>query len=334
MWATDNRTSYGAERNWLRDKHGRHHWLVAVRATFVVEPGSRLQLADEQPPPALAPEYRGEPGKSSLRWDSDVLYAKPCTDVIAEAHAHAPGGRERGKVTVRMRVGPIDKQLDVHGTRMFYAGLAGLTTTPAQPFLSRPIVYEWAHGGMDTLDPDPARHGLDEHNPVGRGFSLHPDTLINTPAPAIEYPGIAFGKAGAAGLGPIDAWWLPRRNYAGTYDAAWAKKKKPLLPDDYDDLYGSCAPPDQRPRRRLRGGEPVELTHLTPEGVLRFSLPTLSLGFETHIGKRVYEHGAELATVFLQPEERKVSLVWQSTLAVSAPDVDYLDKTVITERPA
>jgi hypothetical protein len=334
MWATENRTPYAVDRNWLRDKHGRHHWLVALRASFDIEPNGKLKLADEQVPPPLAPEYRGEPAKTSLRWDSDLLYRKPCTDVVAEANAHAPGGRERTTIAVRMRVGPIDKELIVYGPRMFYASVSGISTTAPEPFLSRPVIYEWAYGGMDMRDPNPANHGLYEENPVGRGFTLNPDVLVGTPAPAIEYRGLALSKVGPAGLGPIEASWLPRRRYAGTYDAAWVKNKKPLLPDDYDDLYGSCAPKDQRPLRPLRGGEPVELTNLTVDGTLRCSLPALAFAFETHFGKRAKQHDdVLLTTVFLQPELRKLSLTWQSALVVAASDVDYLDKTIITEKP-
>lgn len=73
MWALSNRTAYAAERNWTRDKDGLHWWLVAVKATFDIGPDGRLRLADEQLPPVLIPEYFGGPGRSSLRYDSDLL---------------------------------------------------------------------------------------------------------------------------------------------------------------------------------------------------------------------------------------------------------------------
>jgi hypothetical protein len=67
MWTLFNKTPYAADRNWTRDKTGVHWWIVAVRATFDVDAGGRVTLADDQLPPLLAPEYFGEPGKSSLR---------------------------------------------------------------------------------------------------------------------------------------------------------------------------------------------------------------------------------------------------------------------------
>ena len=129
MWQVDNRTPYVAERNWVRDPQGVHHWLVAIRATFEIEPGGHLRLADERLPPVLAPEHFGEPGESSLRYDSDLLAIKPTTDVLVLGSAHAPGGRPASSVSVMLRVGTIDKQLVVHGERVYYEGVAGLATT-------------------------------------------------------------------------------------------------------------------------------------------------------------------------------------------------------------
>jgi len=103
MWALKNQTPYAAERNWTRDKHGVHWWLVAVKATFDIAPSGRLTLADEQPPPVLAPEYLGEPGRSSLRHDSELLAVKPNTDILVHAHAHAPGGKPAPTVPVALR---------------------------------------------------------------------------------------------------------------------------------------------------------------------------------------------------------------------------------------
>jgi hypothetical protein len=52
MWVLANKTPYTAERNWVRDKDGLHWWLVAVRATFVVDRLGRptLVLCDEKMP--------------------------------------------------------------------------------------------------------------------------------------------------------------------------------------------------------------------------------------------------------------------------------------------
>lgn len=333
MWSLVNKTPYAAERNWVRDAQGVHWWLVAVRATFTIDPRGRLQLADEQLPPTLVPEHTGEPGHSSLRYDSDLLGLKPTTDVFVIGSAHAPGGRAAASVPVVLRVDALEKQLVVHGERVYYDGVSGLTTTAPRPFVTRPIQYELAFGGGDVSDPDPSRHRIDERNPVGRGFGQRKASLVNAPAHGIEYPTGDPATRGPAGFGPIDAGWLPRRKLAGTYDARWVETKKPLLPDDYDPAFTLGAPLDQRPPQPLRGGERVGLLNMSPAGTLVFGLPRIRLSFTTRFGPYKTPHPpSRLATVLLEPDASRVSLVWQSGLRVAAPDGDFLDATEIEEQ--
>ena len=327
MWMVENQSPYAARANWLRDEHGRHVWLVAVRATFDVMSQGPLRLADDQPEPALLPEYAGAPGRSSLRWDADLLFVKPSTDVVAEACAHAPGSRPVESIDVQLRVGPIAKRLKVFGPRVFYRGAASLSLSSAAPFVCQAISYEHSYGGADFVDPDPAKHRLDDRNPVGRGFATNVSHLVDTLAPAIEYPSASLESAGPAGFGPIDPSWVPRRLYGGTYDTAWEKHRKPLLPADYDARYACSAPADQCARGYLHGAERVELVGMTPGGLSTFELPGVRPTFATRFGSKSTEHTGNLATILLQPELSRVSLVWQTTLMVPANDIDYLDAT-------
>jgi len=323
MWALDNRTSYAAARNWTRDKEGMHWWIVAVKASFDVTPQGRVVLSDVQSPPVLAPEYFGEPGGSSLRHDSDLLAVKPGTDVLVHAHAHAPGGKPAATVPVTLRVASLEKTLLVHGERRYAA--IGRTTSP-EPFTTRPICYEYAFGGSVVSDPDPAKHQIDLRNPLGRGF-VRRDGLAH----AIEYPDSDPAAIGPAGFGPIDSSWSPRRELAGTFDARWRATKHPLLPDDHDPEYALSAPADQRLERPLVGGERIELVNMTPEGTWRVDVPRVSLQFTTRLGPRREHHPALLTSLILEPEERRLALVWQSCLKVSALAADDLDVTEIRE---
>jgi hypothetical protein len=156
--------------------------------------------------------------------------------------------------------------------------------------------------------------------------------LADTPAHAIEYASGNPASSGPAGFGPIDPAWLPRRALAGTYDERWDRTKKPLLPDDFDPAYALSSPTDQRLPQLLIGGERIELLNMTPDGKLTFELPRVSLEFTSVFGRRREPHPAQLATVLVEPEDQRLSLVWQSTLRVAAPEVDYLDSTEIVDK--
>ncbi len=330
MWRIVNRTPYAAERNWTRDKRGMHAWIVVVRGTYRIGEDGRLELEDEQPPPPLEPEYFGEPGTSSLRMDSDLLAEKPSTDVIVNGSAFAPRGQPAPSVPVVLRVGKLEKQLIVHGGRVYVDGSTGLRTTSPRPFLEQPIVYEHAYGGADLTNADPTKQALDERNPVGRGYPPKPKLWVNQAAHAIEYPNQAITK-GPAGFGAIDRGWLPRRKLAGTYDKKWIENKSPLLPDDYDSRFTLCAPADQRSPVPLQGGERIGVLNMTPQGPLVFELPRVSLRFTTLFGSRRQSHGQRVSSVVVEPTEKRVSVFWQTAIRVPAPQVDYLDETRVEE---
>lgn len=331
MWALTNRTRYAAERNWTRNTEGVHEWLVAVRATLDIAPDGSLRLTEKQLPPVLAPEYFEEPGKSSLRYESDLLGAKPGTEIVVVANAHAPGGRAATTVPVSLRAGRLSKELLVHGERVYYQGAVGLTVTAPRPFTTRAIRYEVAFGGVDLSDRDPRKHRIDERNPIGRGFTMSAGRLVETPAHAVEYARGNPATVGPAGFGAIDPSWMPRRALAGTYDAQWENTKKPLLPDDYNPAFAMGAPHDQIVTEPLVAGERVELRNMTPDGLLWFAVPAVSLKLTSRFGSRRVEHAARLTTVLVEAEERRASLVWQSALRVAPADVEYLDETVIVE---
>lgn len=333
MWALDNKTPYAAERTWVRDKDGKHHWIVVVKATFEFTFEGKLRLADDQLPALHEPEYFGEPGQSSLRYDADLVAMKPGTDVILNAHAHAPGGRATREVVVTLRIANLEKQLLVRGESKYGFGVGGLSVSSPEFFVTRPIVYELAYGGTDTLDQDPSKHCIDLRNPVGVGFAARVEHLIGRTAPSIYYPRGDPAKIGPAGFGALASYWSPRLERGGTYDQNWSSNKKPLLPDDYDDKTLLCAPADQWPRQRLRGGEIIDLVNLTPEGALRLELPKICVMCTTRVSGRSTESRCELASVILEPEDRRLIMAWQSSLYVGGPDVDYVDESRVWEKP-
>lgn len=332
MWTLASRTPHTAERTWVRDKDGNHVWVVVVKATFDLDDTGQLHPSAEQEPPLREPVYLGEPGRSSLRYEADLAAPKPHTDVIINACAHAPGGRPAPSVEVAARIHDVDKMLVVHGERVYKRGVQGVRTSAPKPFVSQPIVYEWAWGGTDTTDPDPRKHRSDLRNPVGHGLATSDAHLVDQPAHRIEYLAGRPAERGPAGFGPIASHWSPRLELCGTFDDAWSKTRRPLLPRDHDERSVLCAPADQRPSRRLVGGEKIVLYQLTPRGSLSFVLPRLRFGFTTHFGAIRRFHEATLGTVVIEPELKKLRMVYQTGLMVGPRETDHLDFTVITMR--
>jgi hypothetical protein len=327
MWQLENRTPYAAGRIWGRDKEGVHEWIVVVKGTFDIKRDGKLVRAEKQVEPLMLAEHHGEDGASSLRYEADLVGPKPTTDILLNGTAYAPKGRSVTEFLASLRVGDVYKQIKVLGNRTWKGGLLGNGPSPPEPIALVPIVYERAYGGFDQADPDPTKQRMDARNPVGCGLV----TNAGLPVPNFEYPGGRMEKAGPAGFGPLASYWSPRRELQGTYDDAWKKGRFPLPPADWDPRSLLCSPADQRPAEHLRGGEPVELENLTPDGKLSFVLPKLHFRFRTSIAMRTEEHSSRLATVIIEPDHPRVILVWQSVLAVRN-DGDYLDETIVTER--
>src|SRR6516225_403835 len=120
MLQLDNRTSYAAERTIVMDKAGEKSWVVAVKATYNIAKDGTTQLASVQKPPLYSAEYTGEPGKTSIVYEADLIATKPTTDVLINGQAYAPAGRPAEAVDVSMDVGDLKKRLRIFGDRHWY----------------------------------------------------------------------------------------------------------------------------------------------------------------------------------------------------------------------
>jgi len=311
MWAVSNETRFKAERTFARDQDGAEVWLVAVRATFDIRESGELMLAHEQQDVCLAPVYSGNPGTSSLRYDADLVRKKSGTDVLLLGSAYAPKRQATRFVDVAMQVGPVAKTLRILGDRTWQQSPLGFSPSEPKHFATMPICYERALGGPLSAKADAPR---DPENLVGVGRVA----LEGAPVPNCEYPDqpVRSPKSNSivAGFGPIPCEWQSRTKLAGTFDEAWMKERQPLVPADFNDDYFRCAPTDQQVKGFLKGGEEVLLENLTANSLLRFRLPRITLGFSTRIAGGVTHHTGQLYTVIIEPDERRLIMVWQSSL--------------------
>ncbi|MFO0828492.1 MAG: DUF2169 domain-containing protein [Phycisphaerales bacterium] len=314
MWALENNTTFEAERSFVRDRDGAEIWLVAVRGTFDLHRDGRIMLAERQVPPMLAPQYFGDPSLSPLRYDSDLVRTKSATDVIVHGTAHAPRGHRVAQAVVRLAVGSIDKSVVVRGDATVTKSWTGrLASSPPTEFERLPLTYSRAFGGSSSTIPSGGVPAWEPSNPIGVGL----DAREGKPLPNQYYPGEEItpgARLRPASFGPIPASWQPRLGFAGTYDARWQAERQPLVPDDFDDRYFQCAPSDQQVPGFLRGGEQVTLENFTPDGLLRFALPRVSLGFTTSIDGGIVHHRADLHTIIIEPDDARLSMVWHTAL--------------------
>lgn len=334
MWSLENHTPFAAERSWVRDKNGAEVWLVAVRGTFALSLNGTLNIAEVQNEVCLAPKYIGDPGQSSLLYESDLQHTKLQTDVIVHGHAYAPAGKYVSQTDVGIKAGNIFKKLRVFGDRSWKSGFFGMKASRPEPFDKMPIVYERAFGGWDQRAENPKKHSWEPKNPVGTGFAVEANHLAGQKLPNIEYPDRLITswkqRPDPAGFGPIAGHWQSRLQYAGTYDQKWQDDKQPLLPDDFDERFHQCAPFDQQATGYLQGGEQVEIFNLTPQGHLKFRLPVVKLHFNTKFGRERIDHFANIHSVIIEPDYPRLIMVWHTMLSCHSK-VLKLETTTITD---
>ncbi len=314
----------------MRDDRGRECLVCVLKYTFAVSATGEVEVVSDGRAPLLCDQHAGaDPATSSLRRHSDLVVAKPGTDVVLVGHAHPPAGAEARSVEVALRVGPIDKAVRVSGPRLFReAALGGVEPGPALPITAPvPLVYELAWGGLDTADP--ARAVGDPRNPAGLGVARDPRDLVGRPAPRIE---AARGPRDVpAGFGPIHRHWQPRAGFAGTYDAAWQATRMPIPPEDHDPRFEVTVPHDQWAPVALRGDEPVEVRGATPGGLWRFALPRLAPGFASFVGGRRTDHPTHLDTWVIDADEGRCELTFRA--AVPLPrKYELLERVKIFEK--
>jgi hypothetical protein len=324
----ENRTPFAAEALFLADEHGRPVVTLAAKATYVLSRRG-LALAEEQAPLRLGGELWGEDSAhSSYRYEPECASFKPATDVVLVGHAHSPTARSR-EFLVRFQVGPLRKEVRVVGDRTWYKSLGSLAMTPPLPVERIPLCYERAFGGWDRSHPDPARHTFEPRNPVGRGFQA-PEGRFEEGVllPNLEDPAHLLASfrqtPPPAGFGFLSPHWMPRARFAGTYDTAWERERKPLLPKDYDPRFMNAASPGLVAAGYLRGDEPVVVENASADGRLGFSLPGLPPpGFRVALKGRSSEQGRlNLDTLIVDTDAARVYLHWRARVPLRSGPLD------------
>ena len=313
-----NQTPFSASLSVFSDTDGVECAYAVVKASFTWSQAG-LRLAEQQMPLVPVDTYWGEPDKTSLRAANEFSLPKPSTDVLLVGHAVA--GRSNIRVSeVGLRVGPLSKIVRVFGNRQWEKTGLGWEFTPPESWEQMPLRWEYAFGGaakpIEGEQPE-----YEPFNPVGRGFiGTKESHFEGRLLPNLEDPSFLIRKPSdrppPACFAPIGPAWLPRREYAGTYDEAWQKNRAPHLPHDFDLRFFQTAPAGMIASGFLRGGEAVELTGCSTEGPIRFMLPVCTLGLSFEFDGKPISKQPALEMVLIEPDEKRVQLLWRSGIKV------------------
>jgi hypothetical protein len=317
-----NKTPFAFEALYLVDEEFRPLIVPVVKATFSIGRDGRCVRAEEQIPLNVGGEYWGkDPETSSFKYEPEVAFAKPATDVVLIGHAYA--GRSGTKeLRISLNVGPISKDVNVFGDRIWSKSLGMVSMTNPLPFEKIPLIYERAFGGWDRSQPDPTKHTYEPRNPVGTGFVGAGGFEKELRLPNIEDPRTPIrslnDRPAPAGFGFVSPHWQPRAALAGTYDEAWQKTRSPLLPKDFDRRHLNAASAGLVMPKYLRGDEPISAVGVTPEGTLSFNLPgvpppTVKIALVDGEDKELV---LDLDTVIIEPDDRRVLLLWRGNLVL------------------
>lgn len=307
-----NTTPFAQQALLLADRDGQLFLSLVVGATFCFDAAGNAAPAPVQVaiPPGDVPF--GQPGASSLRYDSAATGYKPAVDLVVVASAHAPEGKACGEMLVGLRVGQFVKMLSVCGDRQ-WSGALGDRPSPPQPFLVMPIRYERAYGGSIHAEDGRLLECL-ATNPVGVAYkgARCGDPAVTSQLPNIESPADRLVSPGSgvavAGFGVVSRNWQPRAALAGTHDAQWLAQRWPLAPSDQDPRFVQCAPVDQQLPGAMED-EPVVLRNLTPDGTWSFRMPALDVPVVT-LGTRGGRRGQiRTDTIIIDAEQRQVTLI-------------------------
>lgn len=327
------------------DKMGpgrRFHDVVVVRGSFDLCP-DRVTLAKEQTHPILADSWWDENNAelSSLREVGDVLLYKPGTDVFVTGTAYSSQRQpmehwSAGVMVIREQTALLKHFLELTGPRVWqHSLLKGWHLSAPTSTDAVPLRYELAYGGarLKRSGQDKKTFTLDTYkpNPSGTGYFNTNDLETHTryPGPQIESPDHPVRSPNKSypltGFGPVARFWSARKQYAGTYDAAWreqfsfskANGLAPDFPPDFDLRFYQCAPQALISRKYLAGNERIGLGGMLAESTV-FSTHLPGIRIQAHILAAAASPAQlmplNLDTVHIDLDAQQIHLTWRLCL--------------------
>jgi hypothetical protein len=143
--------------------------MLTAKATFRFDLDGRVGLDTQQPFPLFPHDIPTPlgllPSDAEPRRDDRF-------EVILLGHAHAPSARPVEQLTVALAVGPMRREISVHGDRCWTRTEQGPAISRPQRFTKVPLTWQHAFGGTQPVQIDASSFidVADPVNPQGRGF--------------------------------------------------------------------------------------------------------------------------------------------------------------------
>lgn len=338
MLQVDNNTPFGAAIVPSRNKADEEFLTVVIKGQFdIAVLQNSLSIAEEQTDPVMSDTYWGDPEGSSVRYEADSALVKTGIDILLNGAAYAPDGKAVSALDVSLQAGDVKKTLRVVGDRYWHKERLNWVVSEVTPFERMFLVYENAYGGVDKSLADTEFPAHYEYNPIGKGYvSASGGTPIEGLAlPNIEHPASLIRRwderPEPAGFGPVSRSWLPRRQYAGTYDEQWQQTRMPLLPHDFNDAYFNAASAGLVMPFDFANDGWIALENVVESGNLSFVIPKIKLNAAVRKkGKRV-NYIPQMDTVLIEPDDKKVTLCWRISVPCTR-ELLYIDNVTLDWR--
>lgn len=282
--------------------------VVVVRGTFTLVPNGSCELVGDllAQGPLKAETFGDDDRENALLYPGDFAPFKPKVDVLLSGTCHTPHGLPLRECGVELSVGPLRKRLRVVGTRRW---LDARTLSEPLPFSEQAL--DWS------------RASRTEHNPIGADI------------PNVEHPEFPRRRQDepqfAANFGAVHPDWPARKQHWGkAWGEDYQKTRAPFFAADFDFRACQAAPHDQQLDALAVDAE-LKLINLDP---VHASLKTRLPGLFPRAYVKSREHGARevlmrLDTVFIEAEQRRVTLTWRGHCEVREEDLSDVSSLLV-----
>lgn len=280
---------------------------VIARPTFRVD-GEKLIATPDVLWPIEAEPFDTPAGS----FPGDVPFLTGGVDVFVLGSAMHPDAGSGPTLDVEIRVGErFQRRIRVFGDRRWERGATGLVASDPEPFETMPLDYEHAFGGGIQTEYGEHTCGM---NAVGKGYYLDEEQAEGQPLPNLEDPEHLIAsfedKPDPVGTAPYPREGGLFANNAADFDLddpefPTMTQLKPLV---FNHAHPRMIIP---PAAAPLPGDEVVVTHVVPEGELRFGLPDTELHAHVQLGERHSLFPLHLDGIGILVGERRVFLSYR-----------------------